>query len=82
MCQATVPVGESTNAPVVRGDRAVAERLRRDQLESPRTWEPTCVQGRAVAGDSGVDERERCQSRYTAIVADSQKCMNVKACTC
>src|SRR3546814_9078002 len=43
-------------APVVHGDRAAAERRRRDQLEPSRAREPALVQGRAVAGDPGVDE--------------------------
>src|SRR5882724_9411524 len=47
---------ESARAPVVHGDRAAAERLRRDQLEPSRAGQPALVQGRAVAGDPGVDE--------------------------
>src|SRR3546814_7012181 len=43
-------------APVVHGDRAAAERRRRDQLEPSRAREPALVQGRAVAGDPGVYE--------------------------
>src|SRR4029453_7260558 len=43
-------------APVVHGDRAAAERLRRDQLEPSRAGQPALVQGRAVAGDPGGDE--------------------------
>ena len=46
----------SARAPVVHGDRDVAERLRRDQLEPSRAGQPALVQGRAVAGDPGVDE--------------------------
>jgi hypothetical protein len=40
----------------VQGDRAAAERLRRDQLEPSRAGQPALVQGRAVAGDPGVNE--------------------------
>ena len=47
---------ESARAPVVHGDRAAAERLRRDQLEPSRAGQPALVQGRAVAGNPGVDE--------------------------
>jgi hypothetical protein len=47
---------ESARAPVVHGDRAAAERRRRDQLEPSRAGQPALVQGRAVAGDPGVDE--------------------------
>src|SRR5687767_1037604 len=47
---------ESIRAPVVHGDRAATERLRRDQLEPSRAGQPALVQGRAVAGDPGVDE--------------------------
>src|SRR5438046_5760965 len=47
---------ESARAPVVHGDRAAAERLRRDQLEPSRAGQPALVQGRAVAGDPRVDE--------------------------
>src|SRR5215211_5754921 len=47
---------ESARAPVVHGDRAAAKRLRRDQLEPSRAGQPALVQGRAVAGDPGVDE--------------------------
>src|SRR5881392_3678730 len=54
------PVGPTPSglvyAPVVHGDRAAAERLRRDQLEPSRTGQPALVQGRAVAGDPGMDE--------------------------
>src|SRR5687768_12696244 len=46
----------SARAPVVHGDRAAAERLRRAELEPSRAFEPTLVQGRAVADDPGVDE--------------------------
>src|SRR5437763_4097910 len=46
----------SVSASVVHGDRAVAERLRRHQLEPSRAGQPTLVQGRAVSGDPGVDE--------------------------
>src|SRR5438046_8041099 len=48
---------ESARAPVVHGDGAAAERLRRDQLEPSRAGQPALVQGRAVAGDPGVDEQ-------------------------
>jgi hypothetical protein len=41
----------------VHGDRAVAERLRRDQLEPSRAGQPALVQGRAVAGDPGMNEQ-------------------------
>src|SRR5688572_17167269 len=47
----------SAPAPVVHGDRTAAERLRRDQLEPPRAGQPALVQGRAVAGDPGMDEQ-------------------------
>src|SRR5258706_3870882 len=47
---------ESARAPVVHGDRAAAEPLRRDQLEPSRAGQPALVKGRAVAGDPGVDE--------------------------
>src|SRR6188508_2461991 len=47
---------ESARATVVHGDRAAAERLRRYQLETSRAGQPALVQGRAVAGDPGVDE--------------------------
>ena len=46
----------AVRAPVVHGDCAVAERRRRDQLEPSRAGQPALVQGRAVAGDPGVDE--------------------------
>src|SRR4051812_36780532 len=46
----------AARAPVVDCDRAVAERLRRDQLEPSRAGQPTLVQSRPVAGDPGVDE--------------------------
>jgi hypothetical protein len=46
----------SAFAPVVHGDRAVAERLRRDQLKPSRTRQLALVQGRAVSGDPGMDE--------------------------
>src|SRR5207253_6582968 len=45
-----------TLAPIVHDDRAAAERRRRDQLEPSRAGQPALVQGRAVAGDPGVDE--------------------------
>src|SRR5690349_22882210 len=48
---------ESARAPVVHGDRAAAERLRRDQLEPSRAGQPALVQGRAVASDPRVDEQ-------------------------
>ena len=41
----------------MHGDRAAAERLRRDQIEPSRAGQPALVQGRAVAGDPGVDEQ-------------------------
>src|SRR5690242_19717197 len=44
-------------ATVVHGYRAVAKRLRRDQLEPSCVGEPALVQGRAVAGNPGVDEQ-------------------------
>src|ERR1700752_1517084 len=47
---------ESARAPVVHGDRAAAERLRRDQLEPSGAGQPALVQGRAVAGDPGGGE--------------------------
>jgi hypothetical protein len=47
---------ESARAPVVHGDRAAAERLRRDQLEPSRAGQPALVQGWAVAGDPGVNK--------------------------
>ena len=40
----------------MHSDRAVAERRRRDQIEPSRAGQPALVQGRAVAGDPGVDE--------------------------
>ena len=40
----------------MHGDRAAAERLRRDQLEPSRARQPALVQSRAVADDPGVDE--------------------------
>src|SRR6187401_784720 len=46
----------AARAPVVHGEGAVAERLRRDQLKPSRTGQPVLVQGRAVAGDPRVDE--------------------------
>jgi hypothetical protein len=49
-------MNRASRAPVVHGDRAAAERLRRDQLEPSRAGQPALVQGRAVAGDPGVDE--------------------------
>ena len=47
---------KSACALVVHGDRAAAERLRRDQLEPSRAGQPALVQGRAVAGDPGMYE--------------------------
>src|SRR4051812_31233889 len=44
------------HTPVVYGDRAVAERLRRNKFEPSRAGQPALVQGRAVAGDPRVDE--------------------------
>jgi hypothetical protein len=40
----------------VHRDRAVVERLRRDQFEPSRGGQSALVQGRAVASDPGVDE--------------------------
>src|SRR5262247_1670641 len=54
--RAAAPPLASARAPVVHGDRAAAERLRRDQLEPSRGGQPALVQGRAVTGDPGVDE--------------------------
>jgi phosphoglycolate phosphatase-like HAD superfamily hydrolase len=48
---------DSARAAVVHGHRAVAERVRREQLELARTGQPALVQRRAVAGDPGVDEQ-------------------------
>ena len=39
-------LGESARAPVVHGDRAATERLRRDQLEPSRAGQPALIQGR------------------------------------
>src|SRR5262245_2640397 len=50
-------LSKSACAPVVHGNRAAAERLRRDQLEPSRAGQPALVQGRAVAGDPGMDEQ-------------------------
>ncbi len=41
----------------MHGDRAAAERPRRDQLKPSRAGQPALVQGRAVAGDPGMDEQ-------------------------
>src|SRR4051794_4983287 len=46
----------AARAPVVHGDRAVAERLRRNKLELSCAGQPALVQSRAVASDPGVDE--------------------------
>src|SRR5262245_25425042 len=46
----------AARTPVVHSDGAVAERRRRDQLESSRAGQPALVQGRAVTDDPGVDE--------------------------
>src|SRR5438477_12442631 len=54
--RAAAPPLASARAAVVHGDRAAAERLRRDQLEPSRAGQPALVQGRAVTGDPGVDE--------------------------
>ena len=43
-------------SPVMHCHRAVAERLRRNQLKPSRAGQPALVQGRAVAGDPGVNE--------------------------
>src|SRR3954466_400560 len=48
---------DSARAAVVQGHRAVAERVRREQLEPARAGQPALVQRRAVAGDPGVDEQ-------------------------
>src|SRR6185369_6989689 len=40
---------KSASAPVVHGDCAVSERLRREQLGPPRAGQPTLEQSRAVA---------------------------------
>ncbi len=40
----------------MHGHHATAERLRRDQLEPSRAGQSALVQGRAVAGDPGVNE--------------------------
>src|SRR3954468_20424079 len=48
---------DSARAAVVHGHRAVAERLRREQLEPARAGQPALVQRRAVAGDPGMDEQ-------------------------
>ena len=45
------------SAPVVHGDRAVSERLRRDQLEPSRAGQPALVERRTVTGDPGVQEK-------------------------
>src|SRR4051794_29170309 len=47
----------SARAPVVHGDRAAAERVRRDQLETSRAGQAALIQSRAVAGNPGVDEK-------------------------
>jgi hypothetical protein len=54
MYAVTIPL--AARGPVVNRDRAAAERLRRDQLEPSRAGEPALVQGRAMGGDSRVDE--------------------------
>ena len=46
----------AARAPVVHGDRAAAERLRRNKFEPSRAGQPALMQSRAVACDSGVDE--------------------------
>ena len=43
-------------APVVHGDRATAERLRRHQLEPARAGQPALVQGWAMTGNPRVDQ--------------------------
>ena len=48
---------KSALAPVVHGNRAIAERLRQDQLEPSCSGHPALVQGRAVACDPGVHEQ-------------------------
>src|SRR5688572_32986255 len=47
---------ELAGAAVVHRHRAAAERPRRDQLELPRRGQTTLVQGRAVAGEPGMNE--------------------------
>ncbi len=42
----------------MHGNSAAAQRLRRDQLEPSRAGQSALVQGRAVAGDPGVDEEQ------------------------
>ena len=46
----------SARTPGVHRHRAAADRLRRDQLELPRSRQAALVQRRAVAGNPGVDE--------------------------
>ena len=56
----------AARAPVVNGEGAVAELLRRDQLKPSRTGQPVLVQGRAVAGDLQAafqSFRQLCQVR-------------------
>src|SRR3954465_13645573 len=48
---------DSARAAVVHGHRAVAEGVRREQLELARAGQPALVQRRAVAGDPGVDQQ-------------------------
>src|SRR5262245_45260791 len=50
-------VRDSARTAVVHRHRAVAERLRREQLELARAGQRTLVQRRAVAGDPGMDEQ-------------------------
>jgi anti-sigma factor ChrR (cupin superfamily) len=47
---------ESEGAAVVHCHRAAAERPRREQLELPRRGQTALVQGRAVAGEPGMNE--------------------------
>jgi hypothetical protein len=48
---------DEARAAVVHGHNAVAERLRREQLELARAGQPALVQRRAVTGDPGMDEQ-------------------------
>lgn len=49
-------LASSLRPPIVQGDRAVLERVRREQLEPSRARQSALVQGRTVAGDPGMDE--------------------------
>src|SRR6476646_5260373 len=46
----------SVSPSIVQCDRAVAERLRRDQVEASRARQSALVQGGTVAGNPGVDK--------------------------